>query len=178
MVAFPPTGFLSFPHLRACPPPMRVAGSPQLTRPDDLVVCRYGHPDDTPPPPCERLEHGAASPRPQHHDCCCSWRIRRPVACRCGGGVSSLLRGTVARRFGWAGADRCGQSKGKRRKQGQIRLLKGVSRRALHAITRPPASLPFSRALAFPLERCLLTDWLRVCVKGGEVRVCGRGGSV
>ena len=92
--------------------------------------------------------------------------------------MSSLFRGTVARRFGWAGADRCGQSKGKRRKQGQIRLLKGVSRRALHAITRPPASLRDPRALAFPLERCLLTDWLRVCVKGGEVRVCGRGGSV
>ena len=92
--------------------------------------------------------------------------------------MPSLLRDTVARRFGWAGADRCGQSTGKRRKQGQIRLLKGVLRRALHAITRPPASLPFSRTLSFPFERCLLTDWLRVCVKGGEVRVCGRGGSV
>jgi hypothetical protein len=32
VVAFPPTGFPSFPHLRACPLPMRVAGSPQLTR--------------------------------------------------------------------------------------------------------------------------------------------------
>ena len=108
-------------------------------------------------------------------DCDCSWRIRRPVACRCGGGVPSLLRGTVARRFGWAGADRCGQSKGKRRKQGQIRLLKGVSRRALHAITRPPASLRDPRALAFPLERYFLTDRMRVFVKGGDVRVCPRG---
>ena len=92
--------------------------------------------------------------------------------------MPSLLRGTVARRFGWAGADRCGQSKGKRRKQGQIRLLKGVSRRALHAITRPPASLPFSRSLHFPFDWFLLTDWVRVCVKGVDVRVCGRGWSV
>ena len=92
--------------------------------------------------------------------------------------MSSLLRGTVARRFGWAGADRCGQSKGKRRKQGQIRLLKGVSRRALHAITPSPASLPFSRTLAFAFERYFLTEWMRVCEKGGEVRVCPRGGSV
>ena len=42
VVAFPPTGFPSFPHLRACPPPMRVAGSPQLTRPGGLVARRYG----------------------------------------------------------------------------------------------------------------------------------------
>eukprot|EP01049_Picozoa_sp_SAG25_P019537 SAG25_NODE_6199_length_579_cov_14.702083_1_plen_123_part_10 len=110
-------------------------------------------------------------------DCDCSWRVLRPVACLCGGGVPSLLRGTVARRFGWAGADRCGQSKGKRRKQGQIRQLKGVLRRALHAITRPPASLRDPRALAFPLERYFLTDRMRVFVKGGDVRVCPRGGS-
>ena len=114
------------------------------------------------------------SPAP---DCDCSWRVLRPVACLCGGGVPSLLHGTVARRFGWAGADRCGQSKGKRRKQGQIRLLKGVLRRALHAITRPPASLRDPRALAFPLERYFLTDRMRVFVKGGDVRVCPRGGS-
>jgi hypothetical protein len=111
------------------------------------------------------------------HVCCYSRRDMQLVARRSGGGVPSLLRGTVARRFGWAGADRCGQSTGKRRKQGQIRLLKGVLRRALHAITRPPASLRDPRALAFPLERYFLTDRMRVFVKGGDVRVCPRGGS-
>eukprot|EP01047_Picozoa_sp_COSAG01_P142292 COSAG01_NODE_73518_length_243_cov_5.215278_2_plen_30_part_01 len=29
---------------------MRLAEPPQLTRPDGLVVRRYGHLDDTPPP--------------------------------------------------------------------------------------------------------------------------------
>ena len=54
--------FPSLPRLRACPPPMRLAEPPQLTRPDGLVVRRYGHPDDTRPPACKRLSFGAASP--------------------------------------------------------------------------------------------------------------------
>ena len=62
VVALPPTGFPSLPYWHACPATMRLAEPPQLTRLDGLVVCRYGHPDATPPPPCERLEHGAASP--------------------------------------------------------------------------------------------------------------------
>eukprot|EP01047_Picozoa_sp_COSAG01_P057434 COSAG01_NODE_6638_length_3567_cov_62.489908_3_plen_65_part_00 len=62
MVAFSPTAFPSFPHLRACPPPMRVAGPPQLTRPDGLVACRYGYLDETPPLSCKRFSSGAASP--------------------------------------------------------------------------------------------------------------------
>jgi hypothetical protein len=62
VVAFPPTGFPSFPHLRACPPPMRVAGSPQLTRPGGLVARRYGVLHDTRPHACERLHHRAAPP--------------------------------------------------------------------------------------------------------------------
>eukprot|EP01047_Picozoa_sp_COSAG01_P064951 COSAG01_NODE_8682_length_2697_cov_23.461124_5_plen_89_part_00 len=56
VVALPPTGFPSLPHLRACALPTRFAGPLQLTRPDGLVVCRYGLLDDTPPPPCERPE--------------------------------------------------------------------------------------------------------------------------
>jgi hypothetical protein len=62
VVALPPTGFPSFPHLRACPPPMRVAGSPQLTRPGGLVARRYGVLHDTRPHACERLHHRAAPP--------------------------------------------------------------------------------------------------------------------
>ena len=34
-----------------------------------------------------------------------------------------------------------------------------------------------TRALAFPLEQYFLTDRMRVFVKGGDVRVCPRGGS-
>ena len=92
--------------------------------------------------------------------------------------MSSLLRGTVPRRFGWAGADRCAPSARKRPKRGLERAQKDVSRRALHAISPSPASLPFSGTLVCTFERYLLNDWMRVCVKGGEVRVCGRGGSV
>eukprot|EP01048_Picozoa_sp_COSAG05_P029360 COSAG05_NODE_9613_length_612_cov_0.508772_1_plen_41_part_10 len=40
---------------------MRLTGLLQLTRPDGLVVRRYGHLDDTPPPACKRLSFGAAS---------------------------------------------------------------------------------------------------------------------
>ena len=64
------------------------------------------------------------------------------------------------------------------KKWGVKRLVKHVSRRALHAISCLPASLPFSRTLAFAFERYFLTELMRVCVKGGEVRVCPRGGSV
>ena len=64
------------------------------------------------------------------------------------------------------------------KKRGVERLVKHVSRRAVHAISPSPASLPVSRTLASPLERYLLTEWMRVRVKGGEVRVCPRGGSV
>ena len=63
-------------------------------------------------------------------------------------------------------------------KTGVEPLLKDASRRALHAISRPSASLPYSRTLAFPYEQHFLTDWLRVCVKGVHVGVCPRGGSV
>eukprot|EP01049_Picozoa_sp_SAG25_P022020 SAG25_NODE_8517_length_417_cov_11.720126_1_plen_36_part_01 len=34
---------------------MRLAEPPQLTRPDGLVVRRYGHLDDTRPPTCKCL---------------------------------------------------------------------------------------------------------------------------
>ena len=64
------------------------------------------------------------------------------------------------------------------KKWGVERLVKHVSRRALHAISPSPASLPFSRSLHFPFDRFLLTDWVRVRVKGVDVRVCGRGWSV
>eukprot|EP01047_Picozoa_sp_COSAG01_P073247 COSAG01_NODE_11887_length_1840_cov_33.971855_1_plen_73_part_00 len=63
-------------------------------------------------------------------------------------------------------------------KRGIERLLKHVSRRALHAITPSPASLPFSRTLCFTRKRYFMTEWMHVCVKGGDVRVCPRGGSV
>jgi hypothetical protein len=86
--------------------------------------------------------------------------------------------GSIARGFGWAGAGRRAQSKGKWRKRGVERLLKHVSRRALHAITPSPASLPFSRNLAFTRKRYFVADWMRVCVKGVDMRVCARGGSV
>jgi hypothetical protein len=49
---------------------MRLAEPPQLTRPDGLVVCRYGLLDDTPPPPCERLSMEQRPPLPQPLDCC------------------------------------------------------------------------------------------------------------
>eukprot|EP01047_Picozoa_sp_COSAG01_P064625 COSAG01_NODE_8586_length_2728_cov_10.055915_1_plen_77_part_10 len=73
-----------------------------------------------------------------------------------------LLRATVARHFGWAGADRRAPSVQNGPKRGLERAQKDVSRRALHAITRPPASLRDPRALAFPLERYFLTDRMRV----------------
>eukprot|EP01047_Picozoa_sp_COSAG01_P113659 COSAG01_NODE_42364_length_440_cov_16.721408_1_plen_47_part_10 len=38
-------------------------------------------------------------------------------------------------------------------KTGVELLLKDASRRALHAISRPSASLPYSRTLAFPYEQ-------------------------
>jgi hypothetical protein len=110
-------------------------------------------------------------------DCCCSRRLRRPVPRHCESGVPPVCGDSIARVFRWAGTDGRAQSARKCRKQGQIRLLKGVLRRALHAITRPPASLRDPRALAFPLEQYFLTDRMRVFVKGGDVRVCPRGGS-
>ena len=79
---------------------------------------------------------------------------------------------------GCAGAGRRAPSARKRQKRGVERLFKHVSRRALHAISCLPASLPFSRTLAFAFERYFLTEWMRACVEGGEVRVCPRGGSV
>eukprot|EP01047_Picozoa_sp_COSAG01_P040724 COSAG01_NODE_3446_length_6086_cov_13.460999_8_plen_184_part_00 len=57
-------------------------------------------------------------PLPQPHDCCRSRRVRRTVPHRCGRGVPSMLRATAARRFGWAGASRCGQRSRKRQKRG------------------------------------------------------------
>jgi hypothetical protein len=117
VVALPPT---SFPSLHMCSrhPSMRLTELPRLMRPDGLVVCRYGLLDATPPHACERLSMEQRPPPSSAPDCDCSWRIRRPVACRSGGGLPSLLRGPVARRFGWAGAGRRGQSKGKRQKPG------------------------------------------------------------
>jgi hypothetical protein len=41
------TGFPSLPRLRACLPPMRLTEPPQLTRPDGLVVRRYGYLGET-----------------------------------------------------------------------------------------------------------------------------------
>ena len=172
------TGFPSLPRLRACPPPMRLAETPQLTRPGGLVVRRYGHLDDTPPPACKRLSFGAASLPCFPPDCCCSRRLRRPVPRRCESGVPLVCSGPIARASGCAGAGRRAPSARKRQKRGVERLFKHVSRRALHAISCLPASLPFSRTLAFAFERYFLTEWMRVCVKGGEVRVCPRGGSV
>ena len=178
MVALPPTGFPSLPRLRACLPPMRLAETPQLTRPDGLVVRRHGHLDDTRPPTCKCLSSGAASPPCFPPDCCCSRRLRRPVPRRCESGVPLVCSGPIARASGCAGAGRRAPSARKRQKRGVERLLKHVSRRALHAISCLPASLPSSRILAFAFERYFLTEWMRVCVKGGEVRVCPRGGSV
>jgi hypothetical protein len=93
------------------------------------------------------------------------------VCLRCG---AALLRDVLG------GQEAAGVHKAREsvKKRGVERLLKHVSRRALHAISSSPASLPFSRTLSFPFERYLLTDWMRACVKGGEVRVWGRGGSV
>ena len=62
VVAFPRTGFSSFAHLCACPPPMRVVELLNLTRPGGLVARRYGLLDDTRPHARERLHQGAASP--------------------------------------------------------------------------------------------------------------------
>jgi hypothetical protein len=89
-----------------------------------------------------------------------------------------VYSGPIARASGLTGAGRRAQSARKRRKRGVERLLKHVSRRALHAITSSPASLPFSRTLAFTRKRYFEAEWMRVCVKRGEVRVCPRGGSV
>ena len=62
-------------------------------------------------------------------------------------------------------------------KTGEIRLLKGVPRRALHAINPSPAALRYSRTLRFTRKQYFVADWMRVCVKGVDVRVCARGGS-
>ena len=62
VVAFPRTGFSSFAHLCACPPPMRVAELLNLTRPGGLVARRYGYLDETRPLSCKRFSSGAASP--------------------------------------------------------------------------------------------------------------------
>ena len=172
------TGFPFLPRLRACPPPMRLTEPPQLTRPDGLVVRRYGLLDDTPPLLANASHLEQRPPLASPPDCCCSRHLRRPVPCRCESGVPPVCSGPIARASGWAGAGRRAPSARKRQKRGVERLLKHVSRRALHAITPSPASLPFSRTLAFAFERYFLTEWMRVCVKGGEVRVCPRGGSV
>jgi hypothetical protein len=78
--------------------------------------------------------------------------------------VPLLLRATFARRFGWAGADRRAPSARKRPKRGLERAQKDVSRRALHAISPSPASLRYSRTLAFTFEQCFMVGWMRVCV--------------
>ena len=88
-----------------------------------------------------------------------------------------MYSGPIARASGLTGAGRRAQSARKRRKRGVERLLKHVSRRALHAITSSPASLPFSRTLRFTRKQYFVADWMRVCVKGVDVRVCARGGS-
>ena len=64
VVAFPPTGFPSFPHLRACAPPMHVAGPPQLTRPGGLDPSTSA----TPAAPSPQLQPPPASRR------CWVWR--------------------------------------------------------------------------------------------------------
>eukprot|EP01047_Picozoa_sp_COSAG01_P057433 COSAG01_NODE_6638_length_3567_cov_62.489908_2_plen_89_part_00 len=87
-----------------------------------------------------------------------------------------MCSGSIARGSRRAGTDERAQSARKCRKQRQIRLVKGVSRRALHAITPSPAFLPFSRTLAFTRKRYFVADWMRVCVKGVDMRVCARGG--
>ena len=104
-------------------------------------------------------------------DCDCSWRIRRPVACRCGGGVSSLFRGTVARRFGSAGAGRRTQSKGKRQKTG----LEKACQACVAACTPRHLSLPsFPSLLANPCLplRAVLCGWLDARVRVGCRRAC------
>ena len=113
----PPNRFPLFAVFARLPSDMRLAEPPQLTRPDGLVVCRHGFLDGT-PPPSMRTPRAWSSALPQPHDCCRSRRVRRPVPHRFGRGVPSMLRATVARRFGWAGAGRCGQRSRKRQKRG------------------------------------------------------------
>ena len=109
------------------------------------------------------------------HVCCYSRRDLRLVARRSGGGVPSLLRGTVARRFGWAGADRCGQSKGKRQKPG----LEKAPQKCLAACSPRHLSFPsFPPLLGNPCLHlwAVLADWLdaREC-EGGRSACVWKG---
>eukprot|EP01047_Picozoa_sp_COSAG01_P100024 COSAG01_NODE_29941_length_626_cov_1.514231_1_plen_175_part_00 len=174
MVALPPTGFPSLPHLRACAPPTRFAGPPQLTRPDGLVVCGYGLLTIRPPLLANASSMEQRPPPSSAPDCCRSQRVRRPVARRCGGGVPSLLHTTVARRFRWAGAGRRAPSARKRPKRGGRTSAQGRVAACTPRHLSFPASLRCWRTCALTLERHCVIDWLRARVKGVDVRVCAR----